>query len=412
MGRIIFHIDVNSAYLSWSSVENLKTGAGPDLREVPAIIGGDRSSRRGVVLAKSIPAKAYHIRTGEPIAAALRKCPELLIWPPDHALYSSYSAALMAYLNQLTPDLEQVSIDECYLDFTGIAHLYDSPVAAAVLIKDEIDRRFGFTVNIGISSNKLLAKMASDFEKPSKVHTLFPDEIEKKMWPLPVDELYMAGRSSTATLRKLGIRTIGELARTDPDLLEAHLKSHGRMLWEYANGIAHSEVDSGPATAKGIGNSTTLPEDVNRKEDALPVLRRLAEQVSARLRRSEQICGSLSVEIKYNTFISVSHQMTVEPPTNVSERLYQIACQLFLDLWSGEPIRLLGVRSAKLLPEDTPVQLSIFDLEAPKSEKHRKLDKALDDIKQRFGSDAVIRGSRLPPPAAAENSDCESDEDL
>ena len=196
MNRIIFHIDVNSAYLSWTSVENLKDPEGIDLRLIPSIIGGDRSSRHGVVLAKSIPAKAYHIHTGEPIAAALKKCPNLLIQPPNHRLYSEYSHRLMDFLKQLTPDIEQVSVDECYVDYTGISHLYDSPVSAATQIKDTIYDKFGFTVNIGISSNKLLAKMASDFEKPGKVHTLFPTEIQTKMWPLPVAELYMAGKVS------------------------------------------------------------------------------------------------------------------------------------------------------------------------------------------------------------------------
>ena len=181
MTPIIFHIDVNSAYLSWTAIEKLKNGSEVDLREIPCIIGGDQMSRHGVVLAKSIPAKRYGIRTGEPVANAFRKCPNLVMEPPNHKLYSIYSRKLMEFLLTYTPDIEQVSVDECYMDFTGIASHFHSPVDAALEIKNAVYEKFGFTVNIGISSNKLLAKMASDFEKPNKVHTLFPQEIQVKM---------------------------------------------------------------------------------------------------------------------------------------------------------------------------------------------------------------------------------------
>jgi len=398
MERIIFHIDVNSAFLSWTSVDHLVHGTGPDLREIPAIIGGDQNSRHGVVLAKSIPAKAFHIQTGEPIVAAIRKCPTLVTHPANHTLYKEYSKKMMHYLHELTPDIEQVSIDECYLGFTGIAHLYSSPIAAATKMKDEIFKRFGFTVNIGISSNKLLAKMASDFEKPNTVHTLFPVEIPKKMWGLPISELFMAGRSSVDTLLKLGFHTIGDLAKADPALLSGHLKSHGRTLWEYANGIDSSPLISSPQKAKGIGNSTTLASDVTTKEEAFKILLQLAQSVSSGLRSSNQIAGTLCVEIKYNTFISVSHQSSMNPPTNISDKLYQTSCQLFTRLWNGTPIRLLGLRSTKLFADDTPLQLNLFDMENKVDEKQKNLDNALDKIKSRFGEDAVIRGSHLKTP--------------
>ncbi len=303
--RTIFHIDVNSAFLSWTSVENLKTGKGPDLREIPAIIGGDQKTRHGVVLAKSIPAKKFGIHTGEPVVNALRKCPNLVTAPPDHDLYHEYSHRMMDFLHSLTPDIEQVSIDECFLDFTGIAHRYASPYTAAKYIKDEIHSRFGFTVNVGISSNKLLAKMASDFEKPDKIHTLFPDEIPQKMWPLPIGELFMAGKSSVKALNNLGIRTIGELAASDPKLITLNLKSHGTMLWNYANGIDNSPVCSIPAEAKGIGNSTTLSSDLTKESEAVPILHSLAESVASRLRKAHKKAGSICVEIKYYDFQSV-----------------------------------------------------------------------------------------------------------
>lgn len=408
MTPIIFHIDVNSAFLSWTSVENLKNGTGPDLRDIPAIIGGDRESRHGIVLAKSISAKKYGIYTSEPIVSALKKCPSLLIFPPDHRMYRHYSHLLMDYLHQLTPDIEQVSIDECYLDFTGIAHRYESPLKAAHEIKDTIFEKFGFTVNVGISSNKLLAKMASDFQKPNKVHTLFPEEIPRKMWPLPVDELHMAGRSSSQTLKKLGIRTIGDLANMDVNLLTSHLKSHGRLLWEYANGIDDRPVEPVPAKAKGIGNSTTLSRDALTFEDARPILRTLADSVGGRLRKAGQLAGSISVEIKYSSFVSTSRQMPLDPCTNSNDSIYQAAIQLFRQLWNGEPIRLLGIRTTHLEDVGAPVQMSLFDMEwgnpgcsevnQPNlrlNEKQKKLDAALDQIKQRYGAGAIKRGSDI-----------------
>ena len=399
MRRIIFHIDVNSAFLSWTAVEQLKNGAEVDLREVPAIIGGNQESRHGIVLAKSIPAKKFGIVTGEPVANALRKCQTLVMASPNHRMYAEYSKRLMEFLSDYTPDIEQVSVDECYMDFTGIAHKYPSPVAAAMEIKNAVYERFGFTVNIGISENYLLAKMASDFEKPNKVHTLFPEEIPAKMWPLPVSELYMAGRSSVEVLHKLEIRTIGELAKADPKLLELHLKSHGRTLWEFANGKAGDKVIRERVENKGIGNSTTLPKDAETEEEARKVLLWLAETVGGRLRKENMKAKMVSVEIKYSTFQSVSHQKQLVKTTNVDKVIYETACELFRELWNGEPIRLLGIRTSKLVDETEPEQMSIFDFQngiekkTPKDEKHRKLDRALDQIRKKYGEDAIVRGS-------------------
>jgi len=399
MQQIIFHIDVNSAFLSWTAIEQLKQGAEVDLRTIPSIIGGNQESRHGVVLAKSVPAKRFGIVTGEPVVNALRKCPDLVLASPNHKMYQKYSKRLMAFLMNYTPDIEQVSIDECYMDFTGIAHRYTSPVEAAFEIKDAVYKEFGFTVNIGISTNHLLAKMASDFEKPNKVHTLFPEEVPVKMWPLPVSDLYMAGRSSVEVLQKLEIRTIGELAKADPDLLELHLKSHGRTLWEFANGNAGSKVIRERVESKGIGNSTTLPQDATTEEEAKKVLLWLAETVGGRVRKEGVKAKMISVEIKYSTFRSVSHQRQLNRATNTDKVIYETACELFHELWNGEPIRLLGIRTSKLVDKAEPEQMSIFDLqeamqkEEPKNEKQEKLNKALDKIRKKYGDGAIVRGS-------------------
>lgn len=398
---VIFHIDVNSAYLSWTATEQLKNGAETDIRTIPAIIGGDKEQRHGVVLAKSTPAKKYGIRTGEPVVNAFRKCPGLIMEPPDHKMYRQYSARLMEFLREYTPDIEQVSVDECYMDFTGIAGRFFSPVEAAFEIKDEVCRRFGYTVNIGISDVKVLAKMASDFEKPNRVHTLFREEIREKMWPLPVSDLYMAGHSSVETLKKLAVYTIGDLAGMDPGLVELHLKKHGRMLWEFANGIDDSKVVTSKAEAKGIGNSTTLAKDVVTEEEAKKVLLKLSESVGKRLRKAGQKAGMLSVEIKYYDFQTASHQRQLPVPTNSVQTIYEMACVLFRELWNKEPVRLLGIRSSKLTGQDEPRQLNLFDLlpeqneRSLKNKKQEKLDRALDQIRKKYGEDAVKRGSFL-----------------
>lgn len=431
MDNVIFHIDVNSAYLSWSALKRLEDGDTVDLRLIPAIVGGDMQKRHGVVLAKSIPAKKYGIVTGEPIVNAFRKCPCLVSEKPDHALYHKRSRELMEFLSSICPEIEQLSVDECFMDFTPIQRQFSSPLTAATEIKNRIWDSFGFTVNIGISDKKVLAKMASDFKKPDLVHTLYSHEIREKMWPLPVSSLYMCGKSSVQALLNLEIRTIGDLARTDRQIIYSHLKSHGILLWEYANGIDDSSVCSTPSEAKGVGNSTTLPKDVTDHNEALRYLMFLSDSVAKRLREAGQLAGMVSVEIKYYNFRSVSHQMILPSPSNISAIIYEAACRLFDELWNQEPIRLLGIRSSKLIGLSQPVQLSLFDLpqgnsiladppdvpeefsqgassshkhpanpsksslSSPSREKLAALDKTLDQIRQKYGEGSVVRGSFL-----------------
>ena len=375
----------------------MKNGAKVDLREIPSIIGGDKKSRHGVVLAKSISAKKYGIRTGEPVVNAFRKCPNLAMEPPNHRMYREKSQKLMEYLRGFTTKIEQVSVDECYLDFTDIADRFPSPLDAAFLMKNGIRKRFGFTVNIGISENKLLAKMASDFEKPDKVHTLFLREVPVKMWPLPLGELFMAGRSSVEALKKLEINTIGDLANADLSLIELHLKSHGKMLWEFANGIDHSPVQWEQAEAKGIGNSTTLAEDAATYEEVREVFVGLAESVGRRLRKAGQKANMVSMEIKYHDFQSISHQTQLSKPTSDEQVLLDTACRLFQEAWTGEPVRLLGIRTAKLVDAGEPEQMSIFDLEPqkPVDEKRQRLNAAMNQIRKKYGDDAVMKASRM-----------------
>lgn len=392
---IFFHIDVNSAFLSWTALELLEQGNEQDIRTIPSIVGGDTQTRHGIVLAKSIPAKAYGIQTAEPVVNAFRKCPNLTMVPPNHRMYQKRSQMLMEHLTRICPDIEQVSIDECFMDYTPITDKYPSPETAAQIIKDSVREEFGFTVNVGISDRKVLAKMASDFKKPDLVHTLYSSEIETKLWPLPVSSLFMCGHSSTETLHKLGILTIGDLAHADLQILQSHLKSHGTTLWEYANGIDSSDITPEPVKMKGIGNSTTLSTDAVSKEEAYRTLLQLAETVGQRVRASHELAGMVSTEIKYASFQSVSHQTTLEIPSASTDVIYSTACQLFDELWNGKPIRLLGIRTSKLVPEGEPRQLSLFDYQnpSPRSEKQQKLDSALDSLRNKYGQDIIKRGS-------------------
>lgn len=406
--QIIFHIDVNSAYLSWTAVKMMQEGYRRDIRQIPCIVGGDRKSRHGIVLAKSIPAKKYGIVTGEPVVNALRKCPHLEMVPPEHHYYEKMSHELMELLRSYTPDIEQVSIDECYMDYSGIRKLFDTPEAAAVAIKNKVKEQLGFTVNIGISDVKVLAKMASDFEKPDKVHTLYKCEIQKKMWGLPVSDLFMAGKSSVDTLHKLGIFTIGQLAKSPLNVLESHLKSHGKILWQYANGIDDSLVNTVKEELKGVGNSTTLSRDVDDIDEIFKVLLRLSEKVGGRLRSGKQKAKTIAVEIKYNDFTKCSRQTTVERATDSGTEIYDIVRVLFQELWNKTPVRLLGVRTANLVEEGEPEQLSIMDIDRwknedyqsskiqrPSRDKIKKLDEALDAIKHKYGKDVVGRASLM-----------------
>ena len=391
MERIIFHIDVNSAFLSWEAAKRVKNGE-PDIRLIPSAIGGDREKRTGVILAKSIPAKKFGIKTGEPVGMALRKCPDLYLAKPNFKLYVKCSKAFMDICREYTPVVEKYSIDECFLDMTGMDMLYPDPVAAAYEIKDRIYRELGFTVNVGIGPCKILAKMASDFEKPNKVHTLFLDEIETKMWPLPVGELFSIGHSTAERLESAGIKTIGDLARLDLKSVQALTgDKNGKQIHDYANGIDLSPVLEEPEEAKGYSISTTLEKDVVTTEEAYKILLALADSVSARMRADEKKAFCVGVTIRGNDFKNHSHQHTFDEATDITSEIYSMSKRLFSELWDRRtPLRLLGISLTQITAEDN-TQLSFFAAES--KDKERRIDKAMDEIRSRFGSATVVRAS-------------------
>ena len=393
MSKLIFHVDVNSAYLSWEAARRVANGE-PDIRLIPAVIGGDREKRTGVVLAKSIPAKKFGVKTGEPIGMALRKCPDLIMAKPDFRLYEENSRKFMDLCREYAPVVEKASIDECYLDMSGTHRIYPDPVALAHTIKDRIRSEFGFTVNVGIGENKLLAKMASDFEKPDKVHTLFHREIPEKMWPLPVGELFTVGGATAEKLRQAGIMTIGDLAHTDLTRLQKLVGvKMGKHIHDYANGIDPSPVLAEPEEAKGYSISTTLEEDVKKAAQAYPVLLALADSVTARIRSDGAKAYCIAVTIRDNTFKTRSHQRSLMDPTDISNEVYEISKELFGELWDGvTPLRLLGIALTNITREET-VQFSLFRDES--REKSRRIDQAKDALNAKFGAATIVRGSSM-----------------
>ena len=395
--RVIFHVDVNAAYLSWEAVYRIRhLGAKEDLRSRAAAVAGDTALRHGIILAKSVPAKRYGIRTGESILEAKRKCPSLILVPPHYQLYEKASKAFIEILKEFSPAVEQYSIDEAFMDMTGTRALWYSPEAAAEAIRKRVRDELGFTVNIGISSNKVLAKMASDFEKPDKVHTLFPEEIETKLWPLSVSELFFVGSRTKRKLDSLGIYTIGELARTDPEILKSHLKKQGEILWAFANGIDTSPVEPEPAGNKGYGNSLTLPFDVTDIPHARLALLGLSETLGARMRKDQVRAQVFTLSVKTWDFRCYSHQKKFSDPTDLTEEIYKRAVLLLGQVWKGEPIRHLGIQGSGLAGKDMPVQGSLFQGEA--YEKRRRAEMTVDRIRQRYGADAVKRAAFLDTP--------------
>ncbi len=379
--RIIFHIDVNSAFLSWSAVKRLEEEPGSvDLRTIPSIVGGDIATRHGIVTAKSIPAKKLGIETAEPVARALQKCPNLVIVRSDFETYRKYSRAFIAILRQYAPVVEQASIDEAFADMTEVFEAYEKGGAAlsermpgpgldrrefalemARRIRDEVRESLGFTVNVGISVNKLLAKMASDFTKPDRTHTLYPSEIPDKMWPLPVGDLFGCGRKTAERLASLGVSTIGDAASLPLEVLQTSLgEKSGEYIFRSVRGKGSDRVSDEREDAKSYSNEVTTASDItaeNYSEEMPPLLKALSQKVASRLRRDHVYARTIGVMVKTNDFRRRSMQQKAEDSTNSEEVLLRIAASLMEKLLLGDNgllssdgsgIRLVGICAADL----------------------------------------------------------------
>ncbi len=417
--KIIFHIDVNSAFLSWTAVKKLKDEPGSiDLRTIPSAVGGDVKNRHGIITAKSIPAKKYGVTTGEPVVKALQKCPKLVLVQSDFATYKEYSRAFISIISKYSPLLQQVSIDEAYLDISGMRGLYKAaetkelpfPINIANLIKNEVRDTLGFTVNVGISCNKLLAKMASDFTKPDKIHTLFPEEIPEKMWPLPIGDLYGCGSSTAQRLKSIGIRTIGDAAKASPEMLVSILgENGGAYIYNSANGIGSTNVSGTYEDAKSYSNETTLSSDLTADsydKEIIPVLKHLSNSVSKRLKRDNVYGRTVTVSVKTGSFKRHSAQMQLDNSINDENSLFTFSKMLSDKLLlgnnglfiQGEVIRLVGVGVTKL-DDGSYRQLSLFDntFNAPSKDdqKQKKLDEMSKLIDEKYGKNTIFKGSSL-----------------
>ena len=391
MKKQILHVDVNNAFLSWTAVEMLKNGSNIDIREIPAVIGGDETKRSGIVLAKSMKAKECGIKTADTIYQAKLKCPGVKIYQSNFNIYRKYSDGLYNLLRQYTDKIERFSIDECFLDMTEYL-MKDTLINKAYEINRRVKEELGFTVNVGVAHNKLLAKMASDFTKPDRVHTLFEEEIETKMWPLPISELFMLGKKTVPKLYNMQIRTIEDLAKTNKELLHKKFGKHGLQMWEYANGIDNSEVHFQKEKPKGIGNSITLPENITEIEKLEEIVLALAEQVTYRLRKYDMLAKTVNVQLRTKDFVDTSHQKKLPEATastkEISKKAKEILHEMFYKPMS---IRLVGVRVDNLV-EKEEMQLSLFD---KRDEKQEKLDKVVDALKNKYGYNKITRAGKM-----------------
>ena len=391
--RIIFHVDANSAFLSWTAAYRVKVlGQTTDLRDIPSVVAGDKASRHAIVLAKSTPAKKFGVQTGEPLFMAMEKCPNLVVVPPDYPLYVEASRHFVDMLRQFSPVVEQYSIDEAWVDMTGTQRLFGPPLLAAEKMRQRIWEELGFTVNIGISTNKLLAKMAGDFEKPNKIHTLFPEEMEEKLWPLPVRDLFLVGSATEAKLKKMGIYTIGQLAKVEGSVLRQKLGKHGETIWHFANGRNADAVSPTPAENKGYGNSVTTAKDVVTRQQAHQVLLSLCETVAARMRKDSKWGSCISIHLRTNEFKHFSHQCKLPGATNITGEIFRHACRIFDEAWDTKtPLRQLGVQMTQLTNEPY-AQYDLFSGVSPEQyERKLRLDETVDGLRDKFGEDIIRR---------------------
>ena len=375
MKRIIFHIDVNSAFLSWSAVKLVGEG-GQDLRLIPSVVSGDPSDRRSIVTAASIPAKKLGVKVATPVSMALRTCPGLVLVRGDWEWYKRCSEGFIAICREYSPILQQFSIDECFIDMSLRCGDQD-PVEIATRLKDEIKTRLGFTVNVGIGSNKLLAKMASDFEKPDKVHTLWDSEVQQKMWPLGVRDLIWVGKKTEERLLAYGINTIGDLARLSlPRLTRVVGQKFAVQLHESANGRNDSPVETEIPEAKSYSAERTFPKDLVDPKDIDRALFHVACIVAHRIRRDHFRASTVSMFIKYKDFSVAQKQCQVPQPTDITAVILNEARRMLTEVWDGiTPLRQVGLGVSKLTHESFE-QMSLF--EDPKMEYYREWDRQYD----------------------------------
>lgn len=391
MDRIVMHIDVNNAFLSWSALYLLEQGYSKDIRKCYAVIGGDETKRHGIVLAKSTPAKEKGIVTAETLYSARKKCPGLEVYPMNYPYYQKKSEELFELISNYTPDIEKFSIDECFIEYTSVRNLYGDPVKFAYKLKDEIKDKLGFTVNIGVANNKLCAKMASDFKKPDRVHTLFMDEVKDKMYPLDVGDLLWIGKKSSEKLHMLGINTIGDLANSNYEDLYRFFKNQTQIMIDHAKGIDNDVVCVIKGERKEISKSFTLEHDVTSRIELYDALNVLSNDLGISIRRQKKYAYVVAVLLKDSSFRNKNHQIKLDNPTNSTDMIYSVSKKLLDEMWELEPIRLVGIRLDKLV-DNINMQVSLFE-SVENNDKNSEIDKVMDSLKEKYGTKIINKAS-------------------
>lgn len=389
LSRIYFHIDVNNAFLSWEAIYLIQNGEKIDIRNIESAIAGDPKKRTGVILAKSTKAKAMGVKTGEAIFQAKNKCPNLVLYPPHHEFYNLQSKRMKKLLENYSDVVEPYSVDEYFIEYVPILGSY---IHVANEIQNRIFNELGFTVNIGISDTKYLAKIASDFEKPNKIHTLFKSEIKEKLWPLKIEDMFLLGPKSAKKLREIGINTVGKLANTNIEILKSHLKSHGEELYNFAWGMDIDEKHEKKEVSKSVSHSKTSSYDLTDLDEIYNFILDIVNYTCIRLRHEKMKTKNISVTLKTNNFDVYSSSVTLDSPTDSTTEVFKICKRIFNDMYKKEPLRLIGVNLSSLETYGSS-QLNIFDTT---NEKSCKIDKTIDSLLDKFNDNGLItRGSLI-----------------
>ena len=394
MDRIIFHCDLNGFY---ASVELLSH---PDLRDVPMAVCGDPHSRHGIILAKNEPAKKFGIQTAETIWQAKKKCPDLVLLPPHHDLYHAYSKKVNAIYDEYTDLVEPFGIDESWLDVTHTLHLFGGdPQALADHIRSRLKRELGLTASVGISFNKVFAKLGSDYKKPDATTVISRENWQKIVWPLPVGDLLYVGGAARKLLKQYDVMTIGQLAACSAEMLETLMGKMGIQLHEYANGLDQSPVRSryDAEPVKSVGNGTTFPKNLTTPDQVHAGIAMLADSVATRLRRHGLYASGLQVTVRDPEFRDRSRQCQLPAPTHLIRDLTETATDLVHQLWKPPaPIRAMTVTAIHLVPEGQAYEQVDLFTPVPRKEKQEKLEGAMEQIRKKYGSGAIVFGAAQP----------------
>ena len=392
MDRIILHCDMDSFF---ASVELLDY---PELRDKPVAVCGNPENRHGIILAKNTPAKKFKVRTAETVWQALKKCPDLILLPPHHEKYKEYSIKINEIYQRFTDMVEPFSIDESWLDVTASQNLFGTGKEIADTIRETIRTELGLTVSIGVSYNKIFAKMGSDYNKPDGTTVISRDNYKDILWPMDIRDMFFVGSATADKLNRTGIRTIGDLACSSRSMLTSLLGKHGGMLYDYANGCDDSPVRlfSEREKIKSVGNGTTFSRDLVGINDIKTAVTSLADTVASRLRKYQMKCYGVKVDIKDPSFKVISRQKQLTAPTNLEEDIFRASVEIIeYSCNMKDPIRLLTITGINLCGEDEDVQLSLFDTENRNSEKGEKMERAMDDIRKKFGDTSITFGRIL-----------------